>query len=93
MNEGKPEGSNVSMVNSWLLSDARQRRREVLRFEPHCRFVDRETFLRLALSNRHLVRADDSAASLRGLRDPATGITYLAAEEDLFFQHGVEDGC
>jgi hypothetical protein len=74
------------MADSRQLSNTLHRRREALKSEADCRFVDTETYLRLALSNRHLVRADESAASLRGLRDPATGIRYLTAEEDLLRQ-------
>ena len=51
---------------------------------PDCRFVDREEYCRLAISNQTLVRWDDAASSTRGLFDPATGIRYAIAEGTLF---------
>ena len=49
-----------------------------------CRFIDREEYCRLAISNRILVRWDDPENAIRGLFDPATGIRYAIAEGNLF---------
>ena len=50
----------------------------------HREFVDAARFRELAISNRILVRSDDAAEEIRGLHDPATGVTYVIAEETLF---------
>ena len=49
-----------------------------------CKFIDREEYCRLAISNRILLRWDDPVKSIRGLFDPATGIRYAIAEGNLF---------
>lgn len=49
-----------------------------------CRFIDREEYCRLAISNQSLVRWDDAANSTRGLFDPVSGIRYAIAEGNLF---------
>jgi hypothetical protein len=49
-----------------------------------CRFVDRDEFCQLAISNKTLLRCDDPENSTRGLFDPATGIRYAIAEGNLF---------
>ena len=63
--------------------------RAVLRKRPDCRFVEPAEFCRLLVSNRSLVRSDDSRAELRGLLDPATGEWFLTEEEKLFV-HQIE---
>lgn len=47
-------------------------------------FVDAARFQELAISNRLLLRSDDAAQEIRGLHDPATGVTYVIAEQTLF---------
>jgi hypothetical protein len=47
------------------------------------RFVDRDEFCRLMLGFASLVRVDDAAADLRGLRDTATGVVYLIERKKL----------
>jgi hypothetical protein len=47
-------------------------------------FVDAKQFCSLAISNRTLVRWDDRSNCLRGLHDPALGVTYVIHEEQLF---------
>ena len=48
------------------------------------KFVDREEYLRLAISNNILRRWDDTENGIRSLFDPATGIRYAIAEGNLF---------
>lgn len=47
------------------------------------RRVSPEAFVRLLVSRRSLVRADDPAAGLLGLLDVKTGVTYFIREENL----------
>ena len=48
------------------------------------KFIDREEYARLAISNLFLTRWDDPNSSTRGLFDPRTGIRYAIAEGNLF---------
>ena len=44
-------------------------------------FVEPEEFVRLALSRDVLVRSDDPLRGVRGLYDPATGITFMVEQD------------
>jgi hypothetical protein len=46
--------------------------------------VGAEEFCRLAISLRNLVRCDDKAVGLRGLKDVETGERFLISERELF---------
>jgi hypothetical protein len=46
--------------------------------------VGPEEFCELAISLRNLVRCDDKAVGLRGLKDVETGERFLIAEKELF---------
>lgn len=59
-------------------------RRDEKRLQPGCLFVDAQQFRSLLVSTRRLIRADDLAARLKGLRDPATGESFVTEEEKLF---------
>jgi hypothetical protein len=61
----------------------REQRREVLRGQSECQFVDPATFVALVVAPRRLWRADDPAAGVRGVYDPLTGVRFLAEEERL----------
>lgn len=52
-------------------------------FKHDRRFIDAERFCELLVSTRHLIRADDSAAGLRGLLEPTTGIRFMIEEQHL----------
>jgi hypothetical protein len=58
------------------------------RFSPRERlagtFVERDEFCRLLLSVRRMVRSDEPAVNLRGLRDLATGKRFFIEREKLF---------
>jgi hypothetical protein len=60
-----------------------QQRRQMLRRDAACRFVEPHEFYRLAVSKRKLIRCDESAANVRGLFDPAEGVTFVVEEEKL----------
>lgn len=62
---------------------SRQARRRMLAESQNCRFVDRDEFCQLLLGYRRMVRADDSASGVRGLRDLKTGILYVIEREKL----------
>jgi hypothetical protein len=58
------------------------KRREQLRNESRCRFVDAEEFITFLTSRHHFERADDPLAKLRGLRNPSNGeMIFLEAEK------------
>ena len=57
------------------------RRRESLRHEPRCLFIDPDEFRELVIARRQFERADDPASGTLGLRDEATGTTYLVEVE------------
>jgi hypothetical protein len=46
-------------------------------------FVERDEFCRLLLSVQRMVRSDEPAVNLRGVRDLATGRRYLIEQEKL----------
>ena len=48
---------------------------------PRYEFVEPEEFVRLALSRDVLVRSDDPVLGIRGLYDPASGITFVVEQE------------
>ena len=57
-------------------------RRDALRTQPRCRFVEAEEFLPFATSRECFERADDHSAKLLGLRNPANGeVIFLEAEK------------
>lgn len=49
----------------------------------NCQFVDRDEFCQLLLGYRRMVRADDLASGVRGLRDLKTGMLYVIEREKL----------
>jgi len=57
------------------------------------KFVDREEYVQLAISNKNLVRWDDPENDTRGLFDPATGIRYAIAESLLFRREDTKKEC
>jgi len=59
----------------------RQQLREHLRSQPNCRFLGADTYRQLLVSRDRLLRDDQTAAGLRGLYNPATGIRFLIEEE------------
>lgn len=48
---------------------------------PRYEFVEPEEFVRLALSRDVLIRSDDPVHGVRGLYDPATGITFVVEQD------------
>lgn len=57
-------------------------RREELRNQTRCRFVEAEEFLTFATSRTRFERADDHLAKVLGLRDPSNGeVIFLEAEK------------
>jgi hypothetical protein len=67
-----------------VVDDDLEERRRKLRLRANCRFVDRREFCQLLVSNRKLLRVDDSRADVHGLWEPATGARYLIESEKLF---------
>ena len=61
------------------------------RRDPKCKFVKPSEFCLLAVSHRHLVRCDDPANGLRGLRDAATGVTYVVDAIELVHHRALSD--
>lgn len=59
--------------------------------DPNCEFVDPNEFMRLAVSNLCMVRADDPEADIRGLRDVTTGRLFLTDAAGLFGEHADEE--
>jgi hypothetical protein len=57
-----------------------------VRGKPARTFVNAAEYCALVISNRPLVRLDDANSCLRGLHDPATGVTYVIHEDKLFGQ-------
>ncbi len=58
--------------------------RETLYLRSNCRFVEPDEFCDLLVSRHPFLRADESAASARGLLDPNTGLQILVEDERLF---------
>jgi hypothetical protein len=73
-----------------VVSRIEARRRE-LRSAQGCRFVDTTTFVDLLVAPRLLQRANDPAARVRGLLDPAIGVRFLIEEEKLIGRDASED--
>ena len=46
--------------------------------------ISPDEYSRMAVSTRKLVRCDDNASGLRGLRDLETGERFFICEKDLF---------
>jgi hypothetical protein len=67
-----------------VLTETFDERRRTLRERSELTFVHREEFCKLLVSFRRVVRADEPAASLRGLLDLDTGKRYLIEQENLF---------
>ncbi len=65
-----------------VVSRIEARRRE-LRSDEGCHFVETTTFVDLLVAPRILQRANDPAARVRGLLDPAIGVRFLIEEEKL----------
>lgn len=58
------------------------KRREELRNESRCRFVEVDEFLACATARTRFERADDPTAKLLGLRDPTSGdVIFVEAEK------------
>ena len=58
------------------------KRREQLRTETCCRFVDVDEFITILTSRDHFERADEPVAKLLGLRDPSSGdVIFVEAEK------------
>jgi hypothetical protein len=64
--------------------EALSERRRALRERPDLKFVHRDEFCKLLLSNKKLIRSDEPAVCLRGLLDVESGERYLIEQEELF---------
>jgi hypothetical protein len=60
-----------------------QVRRRGMNLRPNSTFVEPHEFLKLLLSRRELIRADDFDGKVRGLLDVETGRRYLIKREKL----------
>lgn len=45
------------------------------------RYVEPQEFLRLVVSREFLLRSDDPVHGVRGLHDPATGVTFVVEQD------------
>jgi hypothetical protein len=72
------------MTTGYAMGPQRSAKRQVLRSQENWIFVDAYEFRRLAISTRHLVRADAPDAGLRGLQDVETGERFVTEEENLY---------
>jgi hypothetical protein len=61
------------------------------RRDPKCMFVKPSEFCRLAVSHQRLVRCDDPANGLRGLRDAETDVTYVVDAIELAHYRALSD--
>ena len=73
----------------WTLEDRSRaltpdKRRLELEERSDCRFVERDEFMRLLVSPKHLIRADERQNGIRGLLDLQSNCRFLIDEEELF---------
>ena len=64
--------------------DATITRRESLRQQTNCHFVERAEYCHLLVSTRQMERCNDDMAGLFGLEDLNSGNRYFIEEEKLF---------